>query len=229
MHFWIIVNSAMPDLKPKIDGGSIVLIGSFNPSIFQPEWFARQGLLPEAEAAEAKIKLIHSQITEFETERFQIQITAERFTTVSQLNANPAPLRDLVRGTFFILEHTPVTVMGLNCLLHFPMESEQAWHHIGDRLAPKEGWNGILSDRPGLASLSILTQKDKETGVQFRVRVEPSMSVQHGIFFEINEQHIAPKVEPLKALMEILDKRWEESRNYGHRIADHILAWARSG
>jgi hypothetical protein len=216
----------MPELKPTIEGGSIVLLGSFNPKIFQPEWFLRQGLLPEAEAAEAQIKLIHPQVSEFETERFHIQVIAERFAAISQKIANPAPLRDLVRGTFFILEHTPVTAMGLNCLMHFPMESEELWHRIGDKLAPKDGWNDILPHRVGLTSLSLLTQKDPQTGAEYRVKVEPSIQVKYGVYIEVNEHYRAPDVDALKSLMDILDKRWEEAQNYGHRIADHILAWA---
>ena len=216
----------MPAPKPTIDGGSIILLGSFNPRIFQPEWFARQGLLPEAEATEANIKIIHPQVSEFETERFQIQVISERFSAVSQKSANPVPLRDLIRGTFFILEHTPVSAMGLNCLMHFPIESEELWHRIGDKLAPKDAWNEVLPKRVGLASLSLLTQKDPTTGAEYRVKVEPSLAIKYGVYIEVNEHHRAPELEPLKSLMEILDKRWEELLNYGHRIADHILTWA---
>ncbi|MGB8494657.1 MAG: hypothetical protein WCE53_09690 [Candidatus Acidiferrum sp.] len=219
----------MPELKPTIEGGSIILLGSFNPKIFQPEWFVRQGLLSEAEIAEANIKIIHPQVSEFETEHFQIQVIAQRFSAVSQKSTNPVPLRDLVRGTFLILEHTPVTAMGLNCMMHYPMESEERWHRVGDKLAPKEGWNEILPRRVGLASLSLLTEKDPATGAVFRVRIEPSVQVKYGVYIEVNEHHQAPEAEALKSLMEILDKRWEETQNYGHRIADHILAWAEKG
>ena len=43
----------MPAPLPKLeeDLASIVLVGSFNPVIFQPAWFAHQGLISESEAA----------------------------------------------------------------------------------------------------------------------------------------------------------------------------------
>src|SRR5712692_636067 len=122
--------------NPEISGSASTLIGSFNPKIFQPEWFARRGLLPVAEAEAADVKLISPPVSHFETERFVLQITAERFIAFSKPNTNAVPLRDLVQGAFFILEHTPVTAMGLNFQMHFAMESVENWHQIGDRLAP---------------------------------------------------------------------------------------------
>jgi len=218
----------MPDPIPEISGGTIVLLGSFNPKIFQPEWFARQQLLPQAEADASDIKLIVQQVSHFETERFVVQVTEERFLASSKPSANSVPLRDLVQGTFFILEHTPVTAMGLNYQMHFAMESEKTWHQVGDKLAPKEGWNGVLEGRPGLLSMTILTQKEEPKGAQFRVKVEPSLQVQHGIYFETNEHYPAPEEEGLKGLMDILGQRWEGAQTYASRVVNHILAWART-
>jgi len=153
--------------EPDISGANVVLIGSFNPKIFQPEWFLRQNLLPESEAEEADIKVIHPEVCQFETERFVIQVTSERFIAASKASTNPEPLRDLVLGAFFILEHTPVTAMGLNRQMHFQMNSESEWNKIGDRLAPKEGWTGVLGDKPGM--LSLIIQSDREG------RLDPSL------------------------------------------------------
>jgi hypothetical protein len=98
---------------PEIDGAAVTLLGSFNPSIFQPQWFARQQLLPSAEADTAEVKVLVPQVCHFEIERFIVQVTNDRFAAASKANTNSAPLRDLVIGTFFILEHTPVTAIGL--------------------------------------------------------------------------------------------------------------------
>ncbi len=217
----------MAERIPDISGSSIVLVGSFNPAIFQPQWFARQELLPQKEIDAAEIKVIVPQISQFETERFVVQVTTDRFIVSSKPNANPAPLRDLVQGAFFILEHTPVKAMGLNHQMHYSMESEAAWHQIGDRLAPKEGWNEILEGRPGMSSLTILTKKTNPMGAEFRIKVEPSVQFPFGVYFETNEHYPAPESEPLKGLMEILTGRWEEAQIYASKVVDHILAWAR--
>ena len=124
----------MARLILEVNGASVVLTGSFNPTIFQPEWFLRQNLLPAEECGKAEIKVIAPQVCEFQTERFIIQVTTERFAVLSKPDANPAPIRDLVAGTFFTLPHTPLKALGLNRDMHFVLPSEEAWHQVETRL-----------------------------------------------------------------------------------------------
>ena len=49
--------------KPKIDGVSIVALGSFNPAIFQPLWFSCNDLIGPEEAKGADIKVVHKEVT----------------------------------------------------------------------------------------------------------------------------------------------------------------------
>ena|ERR1700730_3679684 len=125
----------MTQRVPEINGVSVVLIGSFNPTIFQPEWFARQNLLPQTEVEAEKISVLAPQVCDFNTERFHVQVTPERFIALSNPAANPAPVRDLVLGTFYVLEHTPIQALGLNRQMHFPLQSEQLWHHVARPIA----------------------------------------------------------------------------------------------
>jgi hypothetical protein len=112
--------------------------------------------------------------------------------------------------------------------MHFPLGTEETWHHLGDRLVPKEGWNGVLEGRPGMLSLSISTQKDNPVGAAYIIKVEPSTRVKFGVYFETNEHYQSPEVDPLKGLMKILGERWEDVPVYASRIVDHILNWARA-
>jgi hypothetical protein len=216
----------MPVHHPEISSSTVVLLGNFNPKIFQPEWFARQQLISSEEADTADVKIIVPQICHFETNRFGIQVTTDRFTAVSPPSTSPAPLRDLVQGTFFVLEHTPITAMGLNRQMHFALESETPWHKLGDKLAPKEGWSGVMPGRPGLLSMWVQSDNKAVQGGLFRAKVEPSTIVQFGVYFEVNEHYPAPQDDPLKALMKILNERWEESHSYAEKLANHILSWA---
>jgi hypothetical protein len=216
----------MPVRHPEISSSIVVLLGNFNPKIFQPAWFARQQLISDAEAEAADIKIILPQISHFETDRFGVQVTTDRFSALTPPSAPSAPLLDFVQGTFFVLEHTPVTAMGLNRQMHFPLDSEVQWHRLGDRLAPKEGWKDILPGRPGLLSMWIQSENDKLPGALFRTKIEPSTVIQHGAFFEVNEHYPAPETDSLKTLMKVLNERWEESQAYAEQIADHILSWA---
>jgi hypothetical protein len=216
----------MPEPTLEINGASIVLVGSFNPAIFQPEWFARNGLLPQGEVDDAKLGLVHPQVSQFETERFAFQVTLDRFTIQSKPSATIGPLRDLIAGTFYILEHTPVTAMGLNRMMHFALGSEESWHNLGDKLAPKEPWREVLEHRPGLRQLDILSQEDPPNGPTVMVRVQPSLAIKWGVYFETNEHFPAPKQNGLESMIEILQHRWEDSQRNGERIARHILNWA---
>jgi len=217
----------MPDRHPEVSGATIVLLGSFNPKIFQPQWFVRQNLLPEAEAEAAEIKIIVPQVCHFDTERFSVQVLEDRFTATSKPNTNSAPLRDLVQGAFFVLEHTPITAMGLNFHQHLAVASDEEWHKIGDKLAPKEGWKEVMTGRPGMRALLIETLLDEPKGVRFSVKVEPSGVVKpRGVYFETNEHYQGPTDEPLKTLMGVLGSRWEEAETYASTVINHILGWA---
>jgi hypothetical protein len=225
----------MAQRVPEINGASIVLTGSFNPAIFQPQWFVRQNLLPEAEAETAKNLVLlaqqAAQVCDFETERFRIQVTTDRFMVMSKAAANPIPIRDLLLGTFFILEHTPATAVGLNRHMHFHLDTVEDWHQLGDRLAPKDGWKGILrGGRPGMRSLLIQSSLDgseNPAAPQLFVKVEPSTQVKQGAYFETNESYSFTKDTPLKTIMDLVRERWEEAYNHATEIADYILDWAR--
>lgn len=211
------------DRIPEISSSAVVLLGSFNPTIFQPEWFARQKLLPVDEAEKAIVKVVVPQVCQFETERFYLQVTNDRFQAGSKPNTEPASLPDLVGGTFFILEHTPVKGMGLNRAMHFALGSEEQWHQFGDILAPKQRWNEVLKGRPGMRSLSIQTVDPN--GSVLTVKVEPSAQVKFGVYFDTNQHYSAPEKEPLRFLMETLKQRWESSQEYASKVATHIIGW----
>jgi hypothetical protein len=127
---------ALPKLE--INAHTIVLLGSFNPGIFHPQWFARQGLLPDGEVDSSTLQVVHPQASQFETERFFIQVTLDRFQAMTKPNTPGDVLRDLVLGAFTVLEHTPMKALGMNRQMHFSMGSEEAWHRLGDKLAPKD-------------------------------------------------------------------------------------------
>ena len=45
-------------IDPEISGVGIVVLGSFNPAIFTPAWFALHGLLPKSVADSADLKRV---------------------------------------------------------------------------------------------------------------------------------------------------------------------------
>jgi hypothetical protein len=213
----------------KINIASIVLTGSFNPAIFQPQWFVRQNLLPAEEAEKAEIKLVSPEFCQFETAGLTIQVVRERFAVFSKPDANPTLVRDLAAGTFFVLEHTPLTALGLNRDMHFAMPSEEIWHKVGDTIVPKDIWKKILAGRVGMRSLSLQAEvpgfpDENQDMTKMTVRVEPSLSEKFGLFIATNEHHQAPMGSGANYLRERIRNRWEGAFNYAAEIAEFIIS-----
>jgi hypothetical protein len=64
----------MAHAEAEIGGKAIVLLGSFNPQIFQPAWFAAEGLIPRELTDGANIGIIHSQLVAFSSEWLEINV-----------------------------------------------------------------------------------------------------------------------------------------------------------
>lgn len=217
------------EFSPEIDGAALVLLGSFNPTIFQPTWFKICELLSGPEADAAEVKIIHTAIAEFSTDWLQLSVTRDRFTLQTTNPAHFEQIQDLAVGVFHLLEHTPVTAMGLNRDMHFRIESEERWHALGDRLAPKELWceklRGIGSrDKPGLRSMTVEGYPPEKTTSVINVKVEPSSKIQPGLYLGYNRHYKSDDFQnSIKALMEELAASWLESLDYALDIARTIL------
>ena|SRR5437867_100505 len=171
---------------PEIQGLTVVLVGSFNPRIFDPWWFVKQGLLQDEEAKNAEVTVMTSALSTFSIGWLRLNAEAERVQVSTTQPQYYDPLRDLLLGTFRILRHTPLTAMGLHWMAHYRSENEEEWHKIGNTLAPKEIWNKILT-KPGLRTLVIEESRKKEPTELTRVAVEPSLKIQPGVFFEVHD------------------------------------------
>lgn len=210
----------MKGFSPAVEGVAIVLLGDFNPAIFQPAWFAAQGLLRNEEGIGASIELIRPEIVRFNLEWLQIEVVRDRFAAITVQGFSIETLRDLVVGTFRVLGHTPIRSMGINREVHVKSVSDEDWHTVGDRLAPKEIWRGLL-DKPGMRNLVMEGVRDDGYSGYIRVYAEPSQRVRPGVFFRVNdhfeidgyksEQGAAP-------IVRILEDQFDVSRQRSDRI-----------
>lgn len=215
----------MAERVPEIEGANVVLIGDFNPKIFQPAWFAAQQLIRNEEAEDAKIEIIHSAFVSFSLEWLRLEVHQNRFFAATHQKPFYSPLRDLVVGTFRILSHTPARMLGINCGFHFSMGSEQAWHAVGHRLAPKEMWHGVL-EKPGMRSLSMEGHREDEFIGRITVKVEPSQRIEFGIYVNINDHYeIKDKESSMGCgeIIDILESSWDKSIARSEEIAKTVL------
>ena len=226
-------------IQPEIIEVSIVLVGSLNPRIFTPDWFARNELLTAREADEADIDVVHAQLTRFTMEWLVVQVEQERFRAQTTV-APYVRVFDLVVRTFReFLPHTPLTKMGINMAVHFDVGSFEARDRIGKVLAPKEPWGdwgpllaaGEGRKHGGMTSLSMQqrTVDDRAKGF-IQAKVEPSNRIGQeltGIYMQVNDHYEAEKPDEVAGSQEIVDilkDRFEPSLERSKWIIDQIMA-----
>ena len=206
----------------KEENLSIVLRGHFNPKIFQPYWFYVNELLGEKETETANVQVVHTDVSQFSLDWLEIQVLGDLFKARLLQNGYEEALRDLVLGTFKLLNHTPSRVMGVNKGAHFLVKSLDEWHSFGHKLAPKEGiWNCVLR-KPG--TLSVVIEGHRTDGLEgcVRVKVEPSQRHHPGVFVEVND-HFVGKEEAITPLMEILSSQWDNCVERSKQIIRRVM------
>jgi hypothetical protein len=224
----------MASWKTETEGASIVLIGKFNPAIFQPTWLGANNLIRREEADRAKIDVVSPQVTSFSAEWLKVQVSSERFLATTVDTEHYQALRDVVISVFQLLEYTPFWMMGMNRDMHFKMKSEETWHELGHLLAPKETWRPLL-EQPGLRSLLIQSSPSKRDGIQIvrNVRVEPSTQVSPGVYIQLNVEVSLPEgakagiIAQQSAAHELtkhLSEHWTDMLAEAQKIADHLLS-----
>jgi hypothetical protein len=217
-------------MRPLTESASIVLLGSFNPAIFQPSWLALKRLISPSDAQTAEVKLIAPQFAQFKAAGFLVEAMPERFLALVEEPQDQVRLRDLVIGIFDILDETPIARMGLNWTFVFKVQDEERWHGVGDRLAPKEIWSDLLRGRPGLRTMTI--QGDLAEGLRGKqnVKVEPANTPTNGVRIEINNDIAGPSgdEEPITAatFVELIRKHWDDAQKGASRIATEVLTKA---
>jgi hypothetical protein len=204
----------MASLKREFESLSIVLIGSFNPAIYQPAWLGHMGLLRDEEVKNAKVEVVHPEISSITIGTIKIQVQSQRFLGITENPGESEVLRDLVVGIFKILPHTPAYQLGLNSDTHFNLDSEKNWHGLGHRLAPKEPWKGVFTNPPGMRSLTMEGRRDDGRSGYVRIKIEPSLKIKHGVLININDHYEIPEYKPengCEAIIDILTSSWNDS------------------
>lgn len=207
------------------ESASIVMLGSFNPTIFQPRWLGTQQLIRPEEAENAKITIIRAEVADFSTEWFQLQVLQNRLSLSSEDPRQYAPLCDLAAALFAILPHTPITAVGLNRLFHFKMPTIETWHGIGHLLAPKESWNAIM-EGPGLRSMIMQGRRKHANAGTLHIKVEPSTKFENAVYVEVNEEFKASgdsESEGAQWVPRRLAEHWDAMMKFCEDAAEYLL------
>ena len=220
--------------NPEKNQCSVVLIGDFNPLMFQPEWFKRNGIIsPEevdiAENNKTSPMVISNQITMFKTSQFDIRIEQKRFQVVAEKEPFIV-LKDFVIKTFEKLGGLIITAVGFNYSAHYNIGDKSKYELIGDRLAPKKYWNDLLGDevtgtdrKSGLMSITMQKNMENDKG-HLSMILQPSAVVNTGVFLSCND-HINFKDDDSIAdnVMETIDTLFELSFDKMKNLQQNLL------
>ncbi|WP_295406994.1 hypothetical protein [uncultured Thiocystis sp.] len=178
--------------RPTIEGEeiAIVLIGDFNPMIFQPAWFALEGLIRRSEAEEADIEIMHHDIASFRLDWVSVDVLADRFSAKIRSSAFRVSLRDLIVGTFSTLRHTPTKQLGINLTQRWRFATDAEWHNFGHYLAPKSPWNELLV-QPGMRGIHVQGSRPDDMLGHVLVSAEPDRS--GFVSLRVNDHFELPK------------------------------------
>ncbi|MEM6738058.1 MAG: hypothetical protein AAF620_18515 [Bacteroidota bacterium] len=204
--------------KIELERLSIVLIGSFNPKIFHPAWLSANGLIRSSEAETAEKMFIHNNVSVFELDWMSINVTPDRFTINTLQPAYYEIVRDLVSGMFEILEHTPMTAMGVNFESHYGMSKPERLRSVSNEIIDIKKWESIF-DKPELNSLSVKTSKPEDLGY-YLIRVEESIRIANGLYIQTNDH---TNINSAKEMREILLSNWKRDFESHYIAIDKIL------
>lgn len=172
-------------IPTSLDGMSIVVVGRFNPSIFSPAWLRLHNLIGAREAKEAEISVIVPPAAVFSTDWLNVDVTEDRLVLSTTMVQEFQQLRDVAVGVLTVLAETPVSLLGVNRELHWPVATAEAFHDFGDALVPKDFWEEFLH-LPGTSDLTIESVRTDEWQGSVQVTVQPSVRVQQGVYARVN-------------------------------------------
>ena len=223
-------------VEPEFEDIGIVLIGDFNPAIFNPDWLLENDLVGADAAQRSVIDIIHSDIAQFRVGDIELIIQRNRFQILTRVAPFVAVL-DFAAKTFGeTLPHTPVRQFGINRSVHFKVPNQRTRDAIGRILAPTHPWGQWGEDiekssgelQGGMASLSMQEVRRSSSFMRrITATVQPSMMVANksGIYVSIND-HNEPESKDKSAIpaLEALISGFDTSLMDSERIINTVMA-----
>lgn len=213
-----------------INGLSIVLLGNFNPVIFQPYWFATKKLIREEEGTNATINIIHPTICQFQLDWATFSIEQDKFSVIATNESYFESVKDLIISTFDILKETPIWALGINHTYNFKVDNEDQYKKFGQWLYNYQIWKSNIEEGGGLLTLEIFRPKKEngDFGTQ-RIRVTPSdlhfsrlgISIDFNNHIQIYEK-LTSQISSAKNIISMLETNWKSTSNNTKSIVKDI-------
>lgn len=221
----------------------IVLLGSFNPAIFQPEWFLKHSIVPEEEieglTAERNIKEIpeiglkleygqsffvtnDQSFINFKT--FTMKTLRDKLEIISKDKNSYTLISNFLRKLFRILEETPLKAYGINFNEHYRFDEnyDQTFNRF---FSKNENLNSFFGQKL-TCGFSLKTEQANST-LTFTMR--PSERLKDGVYFkanfhyDISDSGVASLVDDFKNNFRLATEFFKQtiSENFG-QIAEYV-------
>jgi len=216
------MNTELP-FSCELEGVAVVLVGNFNPAIFQPMWLAKNQLVREEEAQAATIQLIRPELSSFVIGAINVVVVTNQFQAETAALDKGEVLKDLVVGCFRLLEHTPISSLVISRHMHFRMPSTEAWNRVGHMIVPKSPlWDGIL-ENPGTRVAEIEGTRPTAPSGKLHFRIEPSLRVPCSVYIGTGERYEASTCAKDTTLFDVLLGQWADAQRFARESAEQLL------
>lgn len=221
-------------VEPEFEDTSIVVLGDFNPPIFNPDWLARNEIVGSQAADNSKVEITHPELSQFRVGDLELTIDRQRFQVLTRA-APVIRLLDLVLKVFNdALPHTPMRMFGINRSVHFKVQSEELRNSIRRLLAPPAPWGewareietGTGPLRGGMISLSMQAVAKAHGFLRkTTATVQPSALITNaaGIFVGVNDHFQSEERKSSGEILDALSSTFEDSCTHSGQIIDCII------
>jgi hypothetical protein len=219
--------SEQPPHELELRGSTIVLIGGFNPRIFQPMWFHARGLLADVDVDPNSLVLTEGFVA-FQTGVVSVFCAQDRcqFGTTDK-TPTPDIIRDLAVGTFTLLGETPVWEVGVNHAAHIPSQNRR-WDDVVAQFGDPQKSLVLLEDQ-ALQTVALVAPRDDGRDGERTVQLQPSARLEEGVWFTMNDHVVVHPVNAresvgAKEAVEAIEGIWDSSRELSHKLHNRLAS-----
>jgi hypothetical protein len=205
---------------------AVVLVGRFNPRIFQPAWFDAKGLLAATDVEPTSLALTDGFVA-FQTPLVSLVCTQERCQLMTTRHSpTPDVVRDLALGTFSFLLETPMWQCGINHAVHIP-PIVRRWDDVTAQFGDPQKALRLL-DHQRLNTVELRADRDDGHDGTRTVQLQPSVHLEGGVWFSLNDHvNVLSEAEAQNAVgaddtIAVLESIWDTSRALADAIQDRL-------
>lgn len=219
---------------------SIVLVGNLNPAIFHPQWFERFKILPiqETQWAEGQKPeideipyrdrkiivegvpplIVAHDLADLRFPSLRIKVELGRYVCETVEREKFSLIRDVTLKVFNLLEHTPVSALGINFEGHWQFDDDRQ-SILKDLFAKQdEAFKDTLGDGYCIGGKII----SEDTNRKMTLKIENSKVMENGVHFHANF-HRDLKTEQAQQAVEMIKDYYDEDLKNIVRIAKRLL------